>query len=311
MVFSRLIPCCVLVSGLFLSGAIFFAHAEEPGNATVHVVFSSNSSSYERVKDGFVRGVQDGSAAKIRYYTLSDMASLSQSLAVRDLVITVGVNAAEVVLGSDLAAAGILCVFIPKTAFESLVRADPAKRISAIYLDQPFERQLSLGRHLLPQATTVGVAFGAVSSARQSEVAQAARQLNLELQSVHIGPGNFVKQIRPLLKSSDVFLAIPDPQVNSPRQAKWLLYSAYRQKVPVLGFSKAYVTAGALAAVFSTPEQIGKHSAELAQAFLIGESWSESVFPKYYSVEVNHSVARSLGIKIPVGIDEPGVNSYE
>jgi ABC-type uncharacterized transport system substrate-binding protein len=96
-------------------------------------------------------------------------------------------------------------------------------------------------------------------------------------------------------------LAVPDPAVLTPNSAKWLLFTAYQRGVPVLGFSKAYVNAGALGAVYSSPDQIGRQAAEIA-ARLERDAFSNlgpSVYPTYFSVALNRSVARSLRLDVP------------
>lgn len=275
-------------------------------SATVYVVLSSDSSPYARVKQGFAKalGKAPDEQSRVKYFSLQEFQylALQQRISAEDLVVSVGTNAAQEVISSTELASNILCIFLPKTTFESFRDADASDRmISAIYLDQPFERQLQLSRKILPKAARVGVLLGKVSSDRRGELQSVVQALHLKLQALQIGRGNFLKQIQPLLKSSDLVLAIPDPEVNSPKQAKRLLYSAYKRRVPVFGFSKSYVTAGALAAVYSTPEQIGMQAAELVLNFIVSGKMASAaaIPPKYYSVEINESVARSLGIAIP------------
>ena len=92
-----------------------------------------------------------------------------------------------------------------------------------------------------------------------------------------------------------------DPVVSNRRTVQNLLLTTYRQRVPVFAYSKAYVKAGALAAVYSTPEHIGKQAGELVADILRKGSWSlpKPQHPKYFSVEVNREVAKSLGIRVP------------
>jgi ABC-type uncharacterized transport system substrate-binding protein len=71
--------------------------------------------------------------------------------------------------------------------------------------------------------------------------------------------------------------------------------------VPVVGFSKGYVKAGALFALYSTPEQIGHHLADVVQQyFSSGEQLLPPPhYPTYFSVVTNKSVARSFKITLP------------
>ncbi|MGE0372659.1 MAG: hypothetical protein AB7Q01_12290, partial [Gammaproteobacteria bacterium] len=101
---------------------------------------------------------------------------------------------------------------------------------------------------------------------------------------------------------NDVILAVPDAEALTPNIAKWLLYMAYQKEIPVIGFSKAFVDAGALGAIFTTPEQIGRQAAEIVlRAVLQARDKRDVVwklpppqYPVYFNVEINDSVARSL-----------------
>ncbi len=96
-------------------------------------------------------------------------------------------------------------------------------------------------------------------------------------------------------------LALYDPVAFKPVTAKWLLYMAYQRGLPVIGFSRAYLKAGAVASVFSTPEQIGRQAGEWLLQWLEsgGKDLGDPQYPKYYSVDFNQPVAESLEIGIP------------
>jgi ABC-type uncharacterized transport system substrate-binding protein len=66
----------------------------------------------------------------------------------------------------------------------------------------------------------------------------------------------------------------------------------------VLGFSPAYVRAGALVSLHSTPAQVGIQAASLARSVLNGQSPAPSQYPADFTVEVNTHVARSLGLEL-------------
>lgn len=96
-----------------------------------------------------------------------------------------------------------------------------------------------------------------------------------------------------------LLLATPDPLVYSPNSVQPLLLTTYRSGVPVVAFSEAYLRAGATAALFSTADQLALQATELIQGVREGRALSLPVYPRYYSVGVNATVARSLGIRMP------------
>jgi ABC-type uncharacterized transport system substrate-binding protein len=70
--------------------------------------------------------------------------------------------------------------------------------------------------------------------------------------------------------------------------------------VPVIGFSQAYVRAGALAAVHSTANQIGRQAGEWIAELAHTDNWQLGTprYPRYYSVAVNTQVAQSLNLNV-------------
>jgi ABC-type uncharacterized transport system substrate-binding protein len=68
--------------------------------------------------------------------------------------------------------------------------------------------------------------------------------------------------------------------------------------VPVIGFSPAYVKAGALVAVHSTPAQLARQVNEILQRLSVNPTLPAPQHPEYFSIAVNAHVARSLEIPL-------------
>ena len=128
---------------------------------------------------------------------------------------------------------------------------------------------------------------------------RSAAEHGVGLTIVEAGPaGNLFPLLRELFDATDVLLALPDPQVFNGLTIQNILTAAYRQRVPLAGFSPAYVKAGALLALYSTPAQLGAQSGEIARAVLAGRPLPPPQAPREFSVGVNADVARSLGIAV-------------
>lgn len=196
----------------------------------------------------------------------------------------------------------LLNIFTPKNAFEALAPASDNQQISAVYLDQPLARLITLSCLLKPEAKEFGTIFGPVSKNVQPEIEALVRKNNIHLNHAQLDKDNNpVAVLKPVVQQSDLFIALPDHAIFNRAIAKWILYLGFQQKVPVIGFSKAYTTAGALASVYSSPENIGTHAGELIADWLNHENpaiWQPQ-YPRYYTLTTNPAVARSLGILLP------------
>jgi ABC-type uncharacterized transport system substrate-binding protein len=93
-------------------------------------------------------------------------------------------------------------------------------------------------------------------------------------------------------------LALPDPVVFNSQTAANILTAAYRRQVPLTGFSPAYVKAGALLALYSTPAQVGTRGGELLRQAMTGRPLLPPQSPREFVVAVNQNVARSLGLAL-------------
>jgi ABC-type uncharacterized transport system substrate-binding protein len=110
-----------------------------------------------------------------------------------------------------------------------------------------------------------------------------------------------LRALNKVLEDNDVLLSVADPVVFNNQTIHHLLLSTYRHGVPVLGLSRAYVEAGALLAVYSTPEQIGMHISDVLLKLSSTGQWTLPApqSPRYFSVTVNRRVASALELVLP------------
>lgn len=229
----------------------------------------------------------------------------AQAVRPGDVVVPLGLKAAKTALQLNHQGP-IVAAMLPRQAYDTLQDNSAAslarRNFSVLLLDQPFERQMALIRLALPKAGKIGAILGKSASANlKSELAKAAGQAGLRLQvEIAENQGELFTVQRELLKENHALLAIPDSSVLNQATLMSYLITAYRARVPVFAFSQNLAEAGALAAVYSTPEQIGRQLAELV-ADMAGSKAGKSARiaqPRYFKVYVNRQVARSLDLEI-------------
>ncbi len=268
------------------------------------VLLSHSATPYERVASTIRDGTTD-LAVTIDVRTLEELGT-KPPRSTPDLIVTIGTRAGRRAL-ARWPDRPVLSTLIPSRLFKGLAaehreRADTG-RLSAIFLDQPLERQFRFLCALLPESRSVGVLFGQESVEASRELERLARDAGLVLHALDGRRDKLPRTIRRLARISDVILALPDRSVMTPNHAKWLLYIAYRHRTPVVGFSRHYVEAGALAAIYTSPEQIGRQTVDAIADYIESppdrRRLPPPVFPETFSISINRHVARSLEIDLP------------
>jgi putative tryptophan/tyrosine transport system substrate-binding protein len=203
-----------------------------------------------------------------------------------DLVIGVGMKAATA---------------IPKSAHEKLLRDFPwrakSKTYSAIFLDQSPARQIGLIAAALPDKQRVGILY-ATPPVDLLRLKQATKERGLVLHEQMVGPNIALHEaLQIMLNESQVLLALPDTEIYNGSTIRNILLAAYRSGIPLVGFSAGYVKAGALCALYSTPEQLAAQAAVLINNFSETKNFPPAQYPREFEVAVNDQVARSLGLR--------------
>lgn len=217
------------------------------------------------------------------------------------LYVALGTEACSQLARKPLSAP-VLCTLLPRASFERVLREAGRRAgasLSALYLNQPPGRQLDLVRLALPQARRIGVLWGPDSAANEAALEAAAQARGLRVVGVPVRPDEPVfAGLKKILDESDVLLALADPHIYNSNSIQNILLTSFRAQIPMLAFSPAYVRAGALMAVHSTPRQIGQQAGALARGVLQGQPLGQPQFPLQFDVSVNEHVARSLGLRL-------------
>lgn len=215
-----------------------------------------------------------------------------------DLIVTVGVKAADRV--AEKSTQPLLAAMIPSTVYADLLAMRPRnKQTSAIFLDQPWDRQVDLLRAALPERSKIGVLYSADTrldiSTLRVELVDYGYTLNTKvLQNTE----SLFVDLEAVLAASEVLLAVPDSAIYSSSNIRNILLSSYRRGIPLVGFSQAYVRAGALCAIFSTPEQLAEQARAATVSFAQTRKLPDAQYPALYDIAVNHEVARTLGLTV-------------
>ena len=173
-----------------------------------------------------------------------------------------------------------------------------------VLLDQPLYRYLAFARLLLA-IDSIGVIgetpleTGEVEQRILDEFALQLRQYKVDERY------KLLPLLRDLLQQNDALLMLPRRSIYNRDSLKGVLLTSYRYRKPAISYSPAHVKAGALASVYSSPTDIGRHLALLVNRRLEDPSWQWPAFEyaRFYTISTNRRVARSLSLDLP-GEDE-------
>lgn len=201
--------------------------------------------------------------------------------------------------------APVLNALIPRSSFERVLRVSGRKAgagFNVLQLDQPLLRQLKLLRLALPKARRLGVLWGPDSLYKAPVLRSLASSQGLSLREAQLeDDASLFAALQSVLDGSDVLLAFADPLVFNSNNIQNILMTTIRVQVPLLAFSPAYVRAGALLAVYSTPPQVGAQAAQWVLDVLANRVLPEQALePLDFEISVNEQVARVLGLSFDV-----------
>ena len=225
----------------------------------------------------------------------------TQPISEPGLVIAVGLKAATVVASSN--APAVINVLISKSSHEKLLRDFPARAgspsMSAIYLNQPVQRQAHLITAIFPGKHNVGLLYSTPSK-EIDEIRQVFRDHSLMLLEQKIDQTQTLPMaLQELFQGrSEMLFTLPDSGIYNDLTIRNILVATYRRGIPLIGLSAAYVKAGAICAIFSTPTQIAVQTAKLILKFNETHILPTPQFPREFEVLVNVQVANSLGLQV-------------
>jgi hypothetical protein len=273
---------------------------------TVALVIDADSHIHDKTVAGIKLAV-DGTDQDKLFFRAIDIKHPGSVDAIKandiDYAIVVGVKPTLFTLKQN-PAYPVLYTLIPESSYTQILKQRlPADNHSpdddyVIYLGQKPERQLALTEAVTGRKSRVGLVVGDYSRPEAMALQRAAMDKHIPLVMKQVSAEETaIDDIREVLKASDIYLALYDTNIINRHNAKWLLYMAYRMNKPVIGFSASYTRAGAVASIFSTPEQIGRQSGEWLLDVLAKRGVKQTQYPKYFTITTNPNIQRILSLE--------------
>lgn len=177
-----------------------------------------------------------------------------------------------------------------------------------ITTDVPIVDQIRLIKEALPTCTSIGVLYreNDAQSRLDLEAVRLALPMGTQLEAVAIdksaSPAAAIDSL--LAKNVGVVWTCPDSQIWNEATVRSLLLTALRRKVPVFGFSTAFVRAGALVGVGLDPLTQGTQAADVVQDLMMGRMPENRVIAPTYDICLNLVVAQKLSLTLPKSLQD-------
>lgn len=284
------------LAAIFLaSGLLLVSLQAIAGKHQTLILKSSSNSFYDTTIEHLIDRVESLSSYSIR--TLSEVQKDRALLDNINLIITLGDEAARFSIENAVATPSIHSYL---TEFQYRQLPKPQGH-SFIQLEQPLHRYLSFSKQLLDLKSI------AIINSSQSEKISAEttwhfnNSLRIQIEHRVMKEGdNPLPLVRELLQRNDALLSLPDPEVYNRQSLKGILLTSYRLNKPVISYSPAHVKSGALAAIYSSPENIGHQLGNLINQMDLNSKFQPSrrFYASDFQISINRRVARSLGLKL-------------
>ncbi len=189
-----------------------------------------------------------------------------------------------------------------KTVSTMTLEADHAAesgRVSAgVYLDIPIRTLVAELRGLFPGKPRVGV----IRNPRRGDPSGTQiRSQGAEMNSVQIAdcatPDELLPVFLALRKKVDFVICLPDGALYNGATVRPLIMASLEHRLPIVGFSPAFLRAGAAVAVYPDYRGIGQQTADLVRRCLEAGECTSWESPRKVDVAVNAKVLRMLGIE--------------
>jgi putative ABC transport system substrate-binding protein len=198
----------------------------------------------------------------------------------------------------------IISVFTSAQVYRGILNKAPkvtANKVSAVFAEPSPAEQFQLISKLYKRRVRVAVLVSETTSYLIPDLLKAAKAANIDLTVENINAGESPTRALNRISNATVVLAIPDSNVYNTDSIRSILDTTYRRNQAIVGFSPSMVRAGVLASAYSDVDDIVAHLTELISEFGNTGLLPMPQHPKYFQVQINDSVARSLNVVV----DEP------
>lgn len=189
--------------------------------------------------------------------------------------------------------------------------ATPGRNISGASMDIPFGQQFKYMKRILPKTKTIGVIYSeAETGSVVAEAERIASQLGFKLLKAEVqSPADLVGALNRLAGNVDFLWSVADGNVFTRETTREILLTTLREGIPFMGLSPSFVRAGALAALESSPHDMGREAAKLVKQVIEGKNPAEIpvTMANKVTLYLNSNTIKLIDVNIPEDVYKSAV----
>jgi ABC-type uncharacterized transport system substrate-binding protein len=287
------------------AGAALLSASLEAGDRGYDAVvaFRSGSEAYQQAIEG-MREVLRETPLRVQYVDLVAAGGAAELAAARAAASGSGQGGAPRLMtivgaGAWESADEGLPYILPALMLRQEVKAHGVRRAGAVYADVPLARVSEGLRAVFPGKSRLGLIHRPSVAGPDAAAIARLRQMGFDLHVVECAsPDGLLAAFASLRGKADFAITEPDAELYNSATVKPLVRASLEQRLPIVGFSAAFVRAGALVGVYPDFHELGRQTGQLAERILTGKiegNRTEEEVRKVV-VAVNQTMARLLGM---------------
>jgi len=289
----------------------YCAYAEK----TAMVIKSQNLSAYNKVIKGFEAECIQNDIIIKSIYDLKGKMKIGNKTVRKikkekpDIIITIGILATTIAKEEIKDIPIIFCMVINHERFQLT-----GDNITGIAAEISAEEQLKEYQTILNPLKDIGVIYNPSKTGNIIVSAEKKlKDIGMNLVKYEINSSKKVPEaMKSLAGRIDALWLLPDSTVVTKKSFDLIISTTRENKIPLLCTSDVFVKAGALAAVFSDYEYVGRQAVQLAGEILEKPSPCSLgiVNPDSFKLAINTDTAEKLGLRLDALLGEPHIVVY-
>jgi len=294
-----------IIAAVILTAVLFLALGRTARTEErIVLLVSSNEAPFKEAVTGFREHLsRQGVQAGYEVFSLdSDAAKAGPAIQKiktggARLVVTLGSMATDAALRGITDIPIIACLVLRT---DNLKKAPNA---TGVGLEFPLETQFAWLQKMLPEVRSIGVLYNPNENQKRiNAAAEIARKAGMRLEAHEVNEARDIPAaLDSLSRRVEVLWGLADGLTLSPPVAKNILLFSFRNSIPFIGPSAAWVKAGALYSLDWDYADLGAQCAEMAQKVLAGAAPSSlpAATPRKVLYSLNLVTARQMKIDLP------------